>query len=158
MCVLETWAPPLVLTQSCAALVASAAHGAPPAARHYMPPAHWPHALTLLQCVPPTAADAARAEDALARERAAYHALLCLPLDRPLLREGNALRAVGGGGEAAEGADEGASEGAARLVDPHATLSGSGVRGGAVHMVRGSYEYCHYLQDRFDDKGCVRAR
>lgn len=64
-----------------------------------------------------------------------------LPADRPLLRAANALPLGGGGGANAEPA-------AARLSDVHEGLPPSGIAGGSVHLVAGSYDYHHYMQVR----------
>lgn len=73
--------------------------------------------------------------------RADLHKRLGLPQDRPLLRSYSAL-----------GADT-AGPRTTRLVNVHESCPVSGVNGGVVATVRGQYEYYHYMQDRFDDKG-----
>ena len=60
-----------------------------------------------------------------------------LPADRPLLRAANALSYDGSG-------DRGGGVG--RLSDVHMGLPPSGVAGGSVHLVSGSYDYHHYMQ------------
>lgn len=124
-------------------------------ARHFCPPG-WPHTVTLLQSM--AEPEAVSASLAAREERLRCHALLHLPMDRPLLRRSNALPdgAVGAGGAGGGSDSDKAAKGSGfstRLVDPHAALGPSGVSGGSVHMVHGSYEYAHYMQDRFDDKG-----
>lgn len=42
---------------------------------------------------------------------------------------------------------------AALLRDIHLRVPPSGVQGGKVALVKGHYDYHHYLQDKFDDKG-----
>lgn len=81
--------------------------------------------------------------------RRALHLRLGLPSDRPLLRIANALRF------AKSAANEGVSarKGYSLLKDVHAGIPSSGVSGGLVSLVQGSYEYHHYLQDGFDDSG-----
>jgi hypothetical protein len=82
--------------------------------------------------------------------REALHRALGLPCDRPLFRTCNAL---GGGG--------GAGGIPGILRDVHLGLGPSGLAGGAVSMVQGSYEYYHYLQPtghgqkpgKYDDNG-----
>lgn len=82
--------------------------------------------------------------------REALHRALGLPCDRPLFRTCNAL---GGGG--AGGGIPGL------LRDVHLGLGPSGLGGGTVSMVQGSYEYYHYLQPtghgdkpgKYDDNG-----
>ncbi|GAB2240863.1 hypothetical protein Droror1_Dr00021381 [Drosera rotundifolia] len=81
--------------------------------------------------------------------RRSLHLRLGLPSDRPLLRVANALGISKG---------VGASKGSTRkgpylLRDVHARIPSSGVSGGLVSLVQGSYEYYHYLQESFDDLG-----
>ena len=40
-----------------------------------------------------------------------------------------------------------------RLQNVHETLPPSGIKGGTQHLVRGNYDYYHYMQDKFDDCG-----
>ncbi|KAJ9567795.1 hypothetical protein OSB04_003761 [Centaurea solstitialis] len=82
--------------------------------------------------------------------RKALHQRLGLPLDRPLLRIASAMNF--------SIAKEGASgnvlrKGTPLLKDVHVGIPSSGVHGGIVSLVQGSYEYYHYLQDGFDDSG-----
>lgn len=82
--------------------------------------------------------------------RRALHMRLGLPLDRPLLRIASAMNF--------STAKEGASgnilrKGTPSLKDVHIGIPSSGVHGGIVSLVQGSYEYHHYLQDGFDDSG-----
>ncbi len=81
-------------------------------------------------------------ETKLINRRKALHAKLLLPLDRPLLRLSNALTF-----------GEGANSFARKLTNVHEALGPSGVKGGTQHLVRGTYCYFHYMQDRFDDAG-----
>jgi len=83
-------------------------------------------------------------EDYLGAFRQQLHRKLLLPLDRPLLKSTNSLLL-----EPVAPPAEGAS---LHLRDVHRNLGPSGV-GGRVHLVDGSYEYYHYLQDKFDDRG-----
>jgi len=46
-----------------------------------------------------------------------------------------------------------AASGPVRLKNVHQGLPPSGIQGGHVHLVQGVYEYCHYMQDKFDDNG-----
>lgn len=98
---------------------------------HAAPPAF--HAEYLL---PAAGADATEASARPAR--AALHARLGLPTDRPLLRTANAL-APAGAPPALR---------ATRLVNVHEHCPQSGVKGGMLAVVRGSYEYYHYMQAR----------
>ncbi|KAI4342509.1 hypothetical protein MLD38_027131 [Melastoma candidum] len=77
-----------------------------------------------------------------------FHARLGLPTDRPLLRISNALSFVADGTES-----RGRQKGPSLLKDVHIGIPSSGVSGGVVSLVEGSYEYYHYLQDGFDDSG-----
>ena len=43
--------------------------------------------------------------------------------------------------------------GGPRLVNPHESLPPSGVEEGTQYLVSGKYDYYHYMQDNFDDKG-----
>ena len=83
----------------------------------------------------------------LDRRLRSLHRRLGLPLDRPMLREANALGAFG--------SDTGdRSTQTRRLRDVHTMgLPKSRVDGGAAFEVEGSYDYYHYGQDRVDDAG-----
>lgn len=65
-----------------------------------------------------------------------------LPGDRPLLRLANALPLAPPAAE--EGGDSLSATG--RLSDVHVGLPPSGVAGGSVHLISGSYDYHHYMQ------------
>lgn len=110
---------------------------------HFLPPGRSHHlCLTYPVLKPDTDANDA----ALAPLRRELHALLGLPLDRPALRASNALTwqpepSLGGAGAAPE-----------RLRDVHLGLSPPGASSD-IHLLRGSYDYHHYMQDRFDDGG-----
>ncbi|KAK9278466.1 hypothetical protein L1049_028031 [Liquidambar formosana] len=82
--------------------------------------------------------------------RRSLHMRLGLPSDRPLLRIANAL-------DLSMTKDSARSNsirmGSLRLKDVHIGIPGSGVSGGFISLVQGSYEYHHYLQDGFDDSG-----
>ena len=69
--------------------------------------------------------------------RQGLHHRLGLPQDRPLLRMANALNFE-------EAAASTAST--SRLRDVHVGIADSGIPGGSVHMVAGSYDYHHYMQ------------
>ncbi|XP_006852259.2 probable Ufm1-specific protease isoform X1 [Amborella trichopoda] len=81
--------------------------------------------------------------------RRLLHSRLGLPLDRPLLRVANSLNFFL---ESRTGKN-GLTKGSARLKDVHTGIPSSGVVGGQMSLVDGSYEYYHYLQDGFDDNG-----
>lgn len=81
--------------------------------------------------------------------RRSLHLRLGLPSDQPLLRVANALGISKG-----VGASKGSTKkGPYLLRDVHARIPSSGVSGGLVSLVQGSYEYYHYLQESFDDSG-----
>lgn len=82
--------------------------------------------------------------------RRSLHTRLGLPFDRPLLRIANALdfsMMKDGSGNNSK------RKGPSLLKDVHIRIPSSGVSGGVVSLVQGSYEYHHYLQDGFDDSG-----
>ncbi|KAF9667963.1 hypothetical protein SADUNF_Sadunf15G0077600 [Salix dunnii] len=82
--------------------------------------------------------------------RRSLHMRLGLPFDRPLLRIANALdfsMMKDGSGNSSK------RKGPSLLKDVHIGIPSSGVSGGVVSLVQGSYEYHHYLQDGFDDSG-----
>lgn len=82
--------------------------------------------------------------------RRTLHLRLGLPLDRPLLRIASAMNFS----IAKEGANSNIlRKGIPLLKDVHIGIPSSGVHGGIVSLVQGSYEYHHYLQDGFDDSG-----
>lgn len=114
-------------------------------AQHFLPPGRNHH---IVLCYPVVKADPEMNEAALAPLRKELHAALGLPLDRPALKATNALLWQQlGTGNTDSGA--GASE---RLQDVHQELALPGPRE-SVHLVQGSYDYHHYMQDRFDDSG-----
>ncbi|GLC50821.1 hypothetical protein PLESTB_000435800 [Pleodorina starrii] len=120
----------------------------PVRAHHFLPPGVGHH-LTVLY--PALLDDPERNDDRLVAARQRLHALLGLPPNRPLLRSANALDlAAAAGGE--EGGGGGGGGAVARLRDVHVGLAAPGI-GGTVALIQGSYEYCHYLQDRFNDSG-----
>lgn len=80
-------------------------------------------------------------ETKLFKRRQTLHRQLLLPLDRPLIRLSNAM---------SSGAN---SSFAKKLMDVHKVLKSSGVKDGKQSLVKGSYCYFHYMQDRFDDGG-----
>ncbi|GIL51741.1 hypothetical protein Vafri_7664 [Volvox africanus] len=115
----------------------------PVRAHHFLPPG-FSHHLTVLY--PTLLDDPERNDDRLVATRQQLHTLMGLPLNRPLLRSANAV-------DLAAQCEDGAGGGAAaRLRDVHAGLAAPGIGGTSV-LVQGSYEYCHYMQDRFNDAG-----
>lgn len=110
---------------------------------HFQPPGL---AFPVTQLYPlPAEGATPRAEARLAQRRAAAHAVLGLPTTRPALKVASALPAMPGS-SAAPAAD-------GRLRDVHVGAPASRVRGGTKHLVQGSYAYCHYMQDGFNDSG-----
>jgi hypothetical protein len=98
----------------------------------------------------------ARNEDYLMRMRQAYHARLCLPLDRPMLRLESSLdlQKILDGAAAPQAYDAGAGVGPhGHLLDVHTTIAESSKLSGTLHLVNGSYEYRHYMNDGFNDNG-----
>ncbi|KAK4427021.1 putative Ufm1-specific protease [Sesamum alatum] len=49
--------------------------------------------------------------------------------------------------------DRSNQRGSSLLKDVHQGIPSSGVSGGSISLIQGSYEYYHYLQDGFDDSG-----
>ncbi|XP_042499341.1 probable Ufm1-specific protease isoform X1 [Macadamia integrifolia] len=82
--------------------------------------------------------------------RRSLHLRLGLPLDRPFLLIANAIKFSITEGSAGSIPIR---KGSALLKDVHSGIPGSGVSGGIVSLIQGSYEYYHYLQDGFDDSG-----
>ncbi|XP_075662249.1 putative Ufm1-specific protease isoform X2 [Castanea sativa] len=82
--------------------------------------------------------------------RKSLHLRLGLPFDRPLLRIANVLdlSTTNFGGRS-----DSIRKGSTFLKDVHIGIPSSGVSGGSMSLVQGSYEYYHYLQDGFNDSG-----
>ncbi|KAL4634249.1 hypothetical protein ACB092_04G186400 [Castanea dentata] len=82
--------------------------------------------------------------------RKSLHLRLGLPFDRPLLRIANVLdlSTTNFGGRS-----DLIRKGSTFLKDVHIGIPSSGVSGGSMSLVQGSYEYYHYLQDGFNDSG-----
>ena len=111
------------------------------------------------------ASSAADPDAGLEATREAMHWRLGLPMDRPMLRVANAFAPVAEAyltstsSGAAPGSSPGSSSSSSkRLRDVHALAPGGLPKshvgpGGSPHLVRGSYDYYHYMQDRFDDAG-----
>ncbi|KAI4343667.1 hypothetical protein L6164_010988 [Bauhinia variegata] len=81
--------------------------------------------------------------------RRSLHSRLGLPHDRPLLRIANALDLS----RLKSNASASLQKGSAVLRDVHIGIPSSGVTGGIISLVQGSYEYFHYLQDGYNDSG-----
>lgn len=79
--------------------------------------------------------------------RKSLHARLGLPMDRPLLRIANALTF------GIKGATHSNIRSSSLLKDVHTDIPSSGVSGGTISLIDGSYEYYHYLHDGIDDNG-----
>ncbi|KAG6473736.1 hypothetical protein ZIOFF_067653 [Zingiber officinale] len=81
--------------------------------------------------------------------RKALHSRLGLPLDRPLLRIANALNFDTKSMKTINPLKYGTP----LLKDVHNEIPSSGVSGGIISLIDGSYEYYHYLLQGFDDNG-----
>ncbi|XP_078158016.1 peptidase C78, ubiquitin fold modifier-specific peptidase 1/ 2 isoform X2 [Carex rostrata] len=82
--------------------------------------------------------------------RKSLHLRLGLPLDRPLMRIANALCFDLKDKRGGKGTRDGSSS---LLRNVHFEVPTSGVSGGDLSLIEGSYEYYHYLQDGVDDNG-----
>ncbi|KAL0335814.1 UNVERIFIED_CONTAM: putative Ufm1-specific protease [Sesamum radiatum] len=80
--------------------------------------------------------------------RRSLHLRLGLPFDRPLLRIANAINLSSVKGNTR---DKSNRRGSSLLKDVHQGIPSSGVSGGSISLIQGSYEYYHYLHDGFDD-------
>ncbi|KAG2433569.1 hypothetical protein HYH02_012686 [Chlamydomonas schloesseri] len=118
----------------------------PVRAYHFLPPGCGHHVTVLY---PSLLADTELNDLKLLPLRQRLHALLGLPTNRPLLRPANALELAG---EADGEGGAGGGSTVARLRDVHVGLAAPGI-GGLMELVQGNYEYCHYMQDRFNDSG-----
>jgi Ufm1-specific protease 2 len=123
-------------------------------ALHFSPPGFSAHHLTIVY---PLACPCIEAdESALQSRRAALHATLGLPSDRPLLRVANSISFADSNNNTnnnKENSNNTSASKQTRLQDVHLSAPGSGVKGGTQHLVRGTYDYYHYMQDKFDDSG-----
>ncbi|XP_029130625.1 probable Ufm1-specific protease isoform X2 [Cajanus cajan] len=81
--------------------------------------------------------------------RRSLHSRLGLPYDRPLLRISNALDFS----KLKKNDIVSLQKGSTLLKNVHTGIPSSGVTGGTVSLVQGSYEYFHYLQDGYNDSG-----
>ncbi|KAG0450047.1 hypothetical protein HPP92_026958 [Vanilla planifolia] len=78
--------------------------------------------------------------------RRSLHSRLGLPLDRPLLCIANAI-SLGSKTKHSK------NNGYQYLKNVHTEIPASGVMGGSISMIDGSYEYFHYFLDGIDDNG-----
>ncbi|CAN8072201.1 unnamed protein product [Agarophyton chilense] len=87
-----------------------------------------------------------RSTESIVRRRAVHEALM-LPTDRPLFRR--SCRAFEKENEFTDGGWIG------RLSNVHEGIKSHklGDEGVSVHMVHGTYLYCHYMQNKFNDSG-----
>ncbi|CAA6659621.1 unnamed protein product [Spirodela intermedia] len=76
------------------------------------------------------------------------HLRLGLPVDRPLLLIANSLNFT-----CTTSGRDSIRNGCTLLKDVHTNIPSSGVSGGLMSLIQGSYEYYHYLQNGFDDNG-----
>jgi hypothetical protein len=118
---------------------------------HFSPPGFSAHHITLVYplAFPCIEAD----ESALQSRRAAVHAVLGLPTDRPLLRVANSISFSDSSTANNKNKENQGQKQQTRLQNVHLNIPGSGVKGGSQHLVRGTYDYYHYMQDKFDDSG-----
>ena len=116
-------------------------------ALHFFPPGY-NHCITVLYPLSNPCLEIDEA--ALQSRRAALHAALGLPGDRPLLRVANA---VDPGKILSSRGTSKSDPVQKRLRNVHVGLPSSGIKGGTQHLVRGDYDYHHYMQDKFDDSG-----
>lgn len=118
-------------------------------ALHFLPPGYT-HYITLVYSLSTTCLESD--EESLLPLRAALHAALGLPVDRPLLRVANAVD-PGSVLSSSKQETSTAADQKKRLRNVHVGVPPSGVKGGTQHLVRGDYDYHHYMQDKFDDSG-----
>ncbi|KAH1246129.1 putative Ufm1-specific protease [Glycine max] len=85
--------------------------------------------------------------------RRSLHSRLGLPYDRPLLRISNALDFS----KLNNNDMVSLQKGSTLLRDVHIGIPSSGVTGGTVSLVQGSYEYFHYLHDGYNDSDKNRS-
>ncbi len=130
--------------RECGRVMASHGRALLVSAHHFLPPGRGHHVTVVYPRLKP---DADANEAALAQHRRELHALLALPLDRPALRLASAL-VWEWPAPAAAGAPQ-----QERLRDVHVGLPLPGPDASCAHLVQGSYDYHHYMQDRFDDSG-----
>ncbi|KAH1255035.1 putative Ufm1-specific protease [Glycine max] len=83
--------------------------------------------------------------------RRSLHSRLGLPYDRPLLRISNALDFS----KLKNNDMVSLQKGSTLLRDVHIGIPSSGVTGGTVSLVQGSYEYFHYLHNGYNDSTLV---
>jgi len=82
-------------------------------------------------------------EDDLLQIRQEFHKRLFLPMDRPLLRIGNAFNF-----------QEITTAPTERILDVHTKLKlHSQISGGRQYLMEGAYYYYHYMQDNLNDNG-----
>ena len=111
-----------------------------PTALHFMLKPHQPFPVTVVLALPAGMLDAQ--EECLREVRQGLHRRFNLAMDRPFFRVPQGLSFT-----------TATAAGPVRLKNVHQGLPPSGIQGGNVHLVQGVYEYCHYMQDKFDDNG-----
>lgn len=117
-------------------------------AYHFLPPGYLHHVTVVYPFAQQAVYVDSTNENDLLDIRKSLHRALGLPMDRPLLRVVQSMNET----EFANGKKV-HEAGGNRLLNVHQGLSPSGIQGGSVHTIAGSYEYFHYMQDRFDDCG-----
>lgn len=105
--------------------------------------------IAVTMVIPSEECENEESEKAITR-RQGIHTALCLPMDRPLLRQRQGVySSERQGKELTDGGFVG------RLRDVHIGIKshGMGEEGVEIGMVDGSYLYCHYLQGKLNDSG-----
>lgn len=121
---------------------------------HFRPPIESEQAMLSAHCFTVSYVDPSRPSLSVDR-RDALHRCLCVPRDRPHLRPCAAISIPASKhGVIATGSTTRDAPSIPKRVlrDVHVGLS-KPQRGGSVRLVRGSYEYYHYMQGHFDDAG-----
>eukprot|EP01023_Acetabularia_acetabulum_P017366 TRINITY_DN18663_c1_g1_i1.p1 TRINITY_DN18663_c1_g1~~TRINITY_DN18663_c1_g1_i1.p1 ORF type:complete len:618 (-),score=75.84 TRINITY_DN18663_c1_g1_i1:331-2076(-) len=111
---------------------------------HFLPPGFDNFVTIGYSCPNTTSKKMFEVEDNQRNFRLNLHKMLGLQEDRPLLRVGNAMLGYNVSGQ---------QNLVSRLVDVHKGLPPSGIPNGQLFLIDGSYEYFHYMQDKFDDNG-----
>lgn len=108
---------------------------------HFLPPGYL-HPITAIYDVRYGETEVAQGEF-----RKSLHSRLGLPMDRPLLRIANELTF------GVKDVTQSNTRSSSLLKDVHTDIPSSGVSGGTISLIDGSYEYYHYLHDGIDDNG-----
>ncbi|EFA77805.1 hypothetical protein PPL_09303 [Heterostelium album PN500] len=84
-------------------------------------------------------------------KRMMYHRLLCLPLNRPMIRSTSTTMMDTQSSSCVVGVDN--KQWTSHIKDIHKHLDCNSKFGGKVSLVQGSYDYYHYKQDNMNDDG-----